>query len=92
MNTNYLEKLEFNKILETLSNYCFTYIGKEKALGLVPITAREVVKSMLAETEEAINLSYRNSSPSFLNFSYIIVDFLILEIIWTLYVKSLLYL
>ena len=90
MNTNYLEKLEFNKILETLSNFCSTYIGKEKALGLVPVTAREVVKSMLAETEEAINLSYRNSSPSFLNFSDITVDLRILESSGTLSVKSLL--
>ena len=33
MNTNYLKKLEYNKILEILSTYCNTYIGKNKALS-----------------------------------------------------------
>ena len=32
MDQKYLEKLEFNKIKEILSNYAITYIGKEHSL------------------------------------------------------------
>ena len=47
MNTNYLEKLEFNKILENLSNFCSTYIGKQKSLELLPESNQENVKNLL---------------------------------------------
>ena len=33
---NYLEKLEYPKILNILSNYASTYLGKEKCLYLIP--------------------------------------------------------
>ena len=36
MNNNYLEKLEYNKILEMLSGYAKTYIGKKLSLELKP--------------------------------------------------------
>ncbi len=32
----YLEKLEFNKILENLSSHCVTYLGKELVDNLLP--------------------------------------------------------
>ena len=64
MTTNYLEKLEYFKILEILSNYCNTYIGKEKALSLLPSSDKNIVQNLLNETEEAVNLVYRNSTPS----------------------------
>ena len=32
-----LNKLEYNKILEILSNYCKTYIGKNIAINLMKI-------------------------------------------------------
>ena len=34
MNTKYLNKLEYNKILDELETYAKTYIGKEKCLKL----------------------------------------------------------
>ena len=33
MNKTYLKKLEYYQILEQISNYCHTYIGKEKVLN-----------------------------------------------------------
>lgn len=64
MNTNYLDKLEYNKVLEILSTFCSTYVGKEKALTLLPSSNKAIVKSVLSETEEAVNLIYRSNTPS----------------------------
>ena len=63
MNKIYLEKLEYNKILEILSNFCHTYIGKELALNLLPSFSKEQVKVNLTETSEAISLIQRASIP-----------------------------
>ena len=63
MNKTYLEKLEYNKILEILSNFCHTYIGKELALNLLPSFSKEQVKVNLSETSEAISLIQRASIP-----------------------------
>lgn len=71
MNTNYLEKLEYYKILQILSTYCQTYIGKEKSLNLLPFSDKISVQSALNETEEAVNLIYRNTMPSITEISNI---------------------
>ena len=63
MNTNYLKKLEFDKILQNLSEYCHTYIGKEQALSLEPSSDKEFVKKSLLETSQAVSLIDRNSTP-----------------------------
>ena len=63
MNKIYLEKLEYNKILEILSSFCHTYIGKELALNLLPSFSKEQVKANLSETSEAISLIQRASIP-----------------------------
>ena len=68
MNNN-LQKLEFNKILDILSSFCVTDNGKKLAIELLPSNSSMEVKKLLAETEEAVNLSYRNSFPSFYEFS-----------------------
>lgn len=60
---NYLEKLEYPKILHILSNYALTYLGKEKCLNLVPSSNTNTVKNALAETEEALNILYRCNTP-----------------------------
>ena len=62
---NYLEKLEFNKILHDLSSFCTTNTAKKLALSLRPSNKKDQVKQFLNETEEAVNLAYRNSLPSF---------------------------
>ena len=60
---NYLEKLEYNKILEKLSNYAITYLGKTASLALLPSNNKNQVQNMLEETEEAVNLLYRCNTP-----------------------------
>lgn len=63
MNKNYLNKLEYNKILEKLSTYCHTFIGKEQALNLMPSSDKSKVTHFLSETNEACSLISRNSTP-----------------------------
>lgn len=60
---NYLEKLEYPKILNILSNYASTYLGKEKCLNLIPSNNIDTVKSTLSETEEALIILYRCNTP-----------------------------
>lgn len=67
MNKYNLEKLEFYKIINELSNYCITSIGKNLAFNLLPSNNPKKVVSLLQETEEAINLSTRNSMPPIQN-------------------------
>ena len=90
MNNYYLKKLEFYKILEILKNFCSTISGKEIASNLLPSNDKEQVVKILSETEEAISLSYRNSFPSFYNFSDITTEIKILESGTSLSTKSLL--
>ncbi len=56
MKTCNLEKLEYNKILDMLSQLCHTYIGKKFALQLKPSFQKEQVEKLLKETLEATNL------------------------------------
>lgn len=62
METKYLNKLEFDKVLNILSNFAITYIGKELALNLIPSTNPETVKILQHETSEAYSLIYRNGN------------------------------
>ena len=62
MNANYLEKLEYNKILEKLSLYCKTYIGKTFAANLKPLSKKEQVQKVLNQTGEALSLSFRKGN------------------------------
>lgn len=52
----YLDKLEFNIIVEKISNNCHTFIGKNIASKLEPSTNSEKVLNMLSETSEACEL------------------------------------
>lgn len=90
MNNKYLEKLEFNKIKETLSTFCTTYIGKDLSLNLLPSNKKQNVLHMLSETEEAVNMVYRNTSPSFINIANISIHLKILESYGILSIKYLL--
>ena len=63
MNTNTLNKLEFDKIKELLSTYCNTFLGKNLVKTLEPSNQKDVVLKCLSETEEALNLVYKNSTP-----------------------------
>ena len=90
MNTNHLEKLEYDKILENLSNYCTTEHGKNLVKELLPSNEKLQVTSLLQETLEAINLSTRNSFPSFYDASDITVSLKQLESGQNLSTKTLL--
>ena len=90
MSINYLEKLEYPQVLEKLSTYCVTNYGKEKALNLKPANKKEEVLAALSETEEAVNLIYKNNTPAFSNIADNTVNIKILEVYGTLSIKGLL--
>ena len=48
MDNIYLEKLEFNRIKNTLSNYALTTIGKKHCVNIAPETNKNKVEKMLA--------------------------------------------
>lgn len=65
MNSKTLRILEYDKIKHILSNYCATSLGKHLCEDLKPSTDINEVQTMQNETEEAINMIYRKSSPPF---------------------------
>ncbi|MCI8352552.1 MAG: hypothetical protein HFJ58_02900 [Clostridia bacterium] len=74
MLTNYIEKLEFNKVLDILSSTCITEIGKNLAKNLQPENKKDIVSMLLKETTEATTLIYKKHIPPFveiINFDYI---------------------
>lgn len=72
---NYNEKLEYNKILDILSNFCVTNIGKNLAKNLHPENKKGIVSTLLKETTEATSLIYKKNNPPFVE----IVDFQYIE-------------
>ena len=90
MNNNYLNKLEFDQVLQKLTEYCHTYIGKEKALNLEPSADKDYVKKSLLETSEAVSLMERNSTPPISEIEDIRVYIKMLESSNTLTAKALL--
>lgn len=45
MNDKYIKMLEYNKIIDTLSSFAVTYLGKEKCKNLLPSFEHDVVSS-----------------------------------------------
>lgn len=62
MNENFLNKLEYNKILELLDKECLTYFGKELCFKLRPIFKQSKVTKLLQETDEACTLAVRKGN------------------------------
>ena len=87
---NYLEKLEYNKILEKLSSYAITYLGKILCLNLSPSNNKEEIKNMLKETEEAVNLLYRCNTPPISEIADNTINIKTIESYGTLSIKSIL--
>lgn len=56
MYKKYLEKLEYNIIVDKLVENARTFKGKELARNLTPYTDRDIVKEKLDETNEALRL------------------------------------
>lgn len=63
MQNIYLEKLEFNKITNILSEYSVTTFGKLKCKQLYPMTDSNKIEKALSETTEAVSLLYRKGTP-----------------------------
>lgn len=90
MNANYLNKLEYFKILETLSTFATTYIGKNMCLNLLPSNKQDDVKNRLLETDEAVKVLYRSSTPPLSEIADNTINLKTLESFGTLSLKSLL--
>lgn len=74
MDRKYIEKLEFDKIVDILINNCITQIGKNLAKNLHPENEKDIVSSLLKETTEATTLIYKKNTPpitEIANFEYI---------------------
>lgn len=87
---SYLEKLEYNRILEKLSTYAITYLGKELCAKLIPSNSKETVKNLLKETEEAVNILYRCNTPPIYEIADNTINLKVLESYGTLSIKSIL--
>ena len=88
MNHN-LEKLEYDKILEKLSHFCKTYIGKRFAKELLPSQDIKEVQNNLNETNQGVVLIQRNSCPPIEEIADITVYLKMLDSFGTLSVKAL---
>lgn len=62
MNSKAIEKLEFNKICDILQGYAITYIGKDYANSLKPMSSKVEIEKALNQTTEASNILYRKGS------------------------------
>ena len=89
MNNN-LKKLEYDKILEAISNYCKTYIGKKYISELRPSQDCEKVQIMLDETSQGVILIQRNNTPPLGSIADISVYLKTLDSYGTLSIKALL--
>lgn len=90
MNKNYLNKLEYNKILDLLTNNSITYIGKDLCLNLSPSFKEAKVTKLLQETSEASNLIYRKGNLPITEISNIGISIKNLESSYSLSSKNLL--
>lgn len=90
MDAKYIEKLEFNRILDILSDNCVTDIGKILALNLRPNNKKDIVFNLLKETTEATNLIYKKHLPPFVEIADITYILKILKSDGVLNSKSLL--
>lgn len=60
-----LQDLEFNTVLQTISERCNTEIGKQKALEIVPFKDKETLMSALLQTSEYLSsFSNNNAIPN----------------------------
>ena len=67
----YLDKLEYNRILDIIANYCSTYIGQNCVSHMIPSNDKDLVKRMLDETSSAQTLLFRKGEPPMSNITNI---------------------
>ena len=90
MENKYLEKLEFNKIKENLSTFSSTFLGKEKALNLMPLNNKKDIKKALKQTTEATILIQRKGNLNIPSISNVVPFFKILNSFSSLSISGLL--
>lgn len=61
INDKTLQDLEFNTVLETVSDLCTTELGKQKALVIKPFKDKEMLMDVLLQTSEYVS-SYTNNN------------------------------
>jgi len=64
MNEKTLKVLEFDKIIERLSDFTTSQLGKEKVKLLKPEQEIEIVKNMLKETDDGVKYVLTHGMPS----------------------------
>lgn len=69
MDSKILHTLEYGKILNTISLYTQTEMGKHKAETLMPVSDLEEVKSLLRGTDQAVTVDRLKGIPSFTGIS-----------------------
>ena len=62
MKEKYYEKLEFKKVKEILSKYTITFLGKEMALSLTPMSKKQDIEKAGKQNLEAETLIYRKGN------------------------------
>lgn len=90
MNNNYLEKLEYNKILEILSSYAKTYIGKKLSLELKPSFNAIDVSNLQLQTSQALDMLYKYGNPPIGDFNDVSIHLKKLESNNSLSIKEIL--
>ncbi len=90
METKYLEKLEFNKIKEILSNYTITSLGKNLALNLNPLNNKKDIEKALNQTFSASTLIYKKGNIPLTNFNDLTSHIKTLKSFMSLNIKQLL--
>ena len=65
MNNKALRTLEYNKIIEQLTEYASSSLGKELCINLLPSTDLDTIKSSQKETSDALTRLYQKGSMSF---------------------------
>ena len=51
-----MEKLEYSKVIQQLSEYAVSSLGQQKVKGIKPQTAHEQVIQLLEETDDAVKI------------------------------------
>lgn len=90
MKEKYLHKLEFNQILDILSGFANTFIGKDLCLTLHPFSNKDDVEHALLETREATILLQRKGSAPISEIADIAVPLKVLKASSTLCASQLL--
>ena len=65
MNTKVLKTLEYQKIIDRLTEFAGSVPGKEKCKNLLPLSELEEIRTMQEETSLALSLIYQKGSVSF---------------------------